>query len=154
MTLNIADMVDDDGFGFDAGDGPSVCAETTFQVTNAPPSAIADNPVIIVAEDSGLSAVFDVDANDLATEGDAFTVVSHQPVVGMPISGILVPGLGVSPNANGTYQFNPNGQFEGLAFGESATARFDYTIEESSFSGSIDSARVTVQINGANDRPT
>jgi VCBS repeat-containing protein len=54
-------------------------------------------------------------------------------------------------NANGTYSYDPNGQFEGLAVGETANDTFTYTISDGT--GGTDTATVTITINGANDAP-
>jgi len=58
----------------------------------------------------------------------------------------------VTDNGNGTFDYDPNGQFEDLAVGESATDSFTYTIEDGN--GGSDTATVTVTVNGANDGPT
>ncbi|MDF1754813.1 MAG: autotransporter-associated beta strand repeat-containing protein [Verrucomicrobiales bacterium] len=54
--------------------------------------------------------------------------------------------------ANGIINYDPNGQFESLAPGETATDTFTYTIVDDN--GATDTATVTVTINGQNDAPT
>ncbi|NJN74772.1 MAG: cadherin-like domain-containing protein [Limnothrix sp. RL_2_0] len=55
----------------------------------------------------------------------------------------------VTNNGDGTFNYDPNGQFESLAEGETATDTFFYTIENSD--GVLDTAAVTVTINGLDD---
>jgi len=53
--------------------------------------------------------------------------------------------------SDGTFNYDPNGQFEFLAQGETATESFDYTISDGN--GGTDTATATVTINGVNDAP-
>lgn len=53
-------------------------------------------------------------------------------------------------NNDGTFDYDPNGQFENLAAGESATDTFEYTITDGEFN---DTATVTIDIEGVNDAP-
>jgi VCBS repeat-containing protein len=55
-------------------------------------------------------------------------------------------------NANGTFNYNPNGKFEVLKVGETATENFTYTVSDGN--GGTDTATVTITINGVNDPPT
>jgi VCBS repeat-containing protein len=57
----------------------------------------------------------------------------------------------VSINANGTIHYNPNGQFQSLTAGQTATDTFTYQVSDG-FQDSA-SATVTVTINGVNDLP-
>ncbi|MGB5593438.1 MAG: tandem-95 repeat protein, partial [Crocosphaera sp.] len=57
----------------------------------------------------------------------------------------------VTDNGDGTFNYNPNGQFESLGVGETATDTFNYTIDDSN--GGTDTANVTVTINPVNDPP-
>jgi VCBS repeat-containing protein len=57
----------------------------------------------------------------------------------------------VIDNGDGTFSYDPNGQFESLAVGETATDSFTYTVTDDT--GATDTATVTVTINGANDAP-
>ncbi|WP_193778290.1 Ig-like domain-containing protein [Pseudovibrio sp. Ad37] len=52
---------------------------------------------------------------------------------------------------DGSFSYNPNGAFEGLAVGESSTDTFNYTVTDSS--GTSSTNTVTVTISGANDGP-
>ena len=57
----------------------------------------------------------------------------------------------VTNNNNGTFSYNPNGAFENLAVGETATDTFTYSVTDSS--GSTRTATATVTITGQNDAP-
>jgi large repetitive protein len=55
----------------------------------------------------------------------------------------------VTVNANGTYTYNPNGQFEALNTGESATDSFQYTVSDGK--GGSSTATTNLTINGVTD---
>jgi VCBS repeat-containing protein len=69
--------------------------------------------------------------------------------VGNPIT--LLSGALLVQNANGIFIYDPNGQFESLGTGDSATDSYTYTVSDGNFT---DSATVTVTINGVDDPPT
>jgi len=53
-------------------------------------------------------------------------------------------------NANGSYSYNPNGQFDSLRPGQTATDTITYVASDGS---NTDTATFTVTITGANDAP-
>ncbi len=55
-------------------------------------------------------------------------------------------------NSTGSYTYNPNGQFDSLAAGETATDSFSYTTIDGS--GNTDTATMQVTITGVNDAPS
>jgi VCBS repeat-containing protein len=55
-------------------------------------------------------------------------------------------------SADGSYTYDPNGQFEYLGAGESTTDSFTYTVSDGR--GGRDTATVTITINGVDDGPT
>lgn len=57
----------------------------------------------------------------------------------------------VTVNPDGTFTYDPNGKFDSLQAGQSATDTFTYTVTDSS--GAASTSTVTVTINGANDNP-
>src|SRR4029078_5635070 len=57
----------------------------------------------------------------------------------------------VTNNHDGTFGYDPNGAFESLAAGETATDTFTYTLEDGH--GGPSTETVTVTIHGANDGP-
>ncbi len=57
-------------------------------------------------------------------------------------------------NADGSFDYDPNGQFDSLGVGQTATDTFSYTIDDSQAQpNSTDTANVTVTISGVNDAP-
>ena len=73
-------------------------------------------------------------------------------VSGTPLRAPL--GALLTMNAGGTFDYDPNGQFENLGLGETASDTFTYTIDDGRGQpNSTDTATVTVTINGRNDQP-
>ncbi|MEM7479895.1 MAG: Ig-like domain-containing protein [Acidobacteriota bacterium] len=90
---------------------------------------------------------------DSDPEGQGLTVTAvdgNAADVGTQIT--LASGALLTVNANGTFSYDPNGQFDPLAPGESATDGFSYTVEDDL--GCADGADVTITVNGVNDCPT
>jgi VCBS repeat-containing protein len=57
----------------------------------------------------------------------------------------------VTNNGDGTFSYDPNGAFESLAAGQSATDQFLYTVTDAA--GASSTATVTITITGQNDPP-
>ncbi|MCB1234145.1 MAG: tandem-95 repeat protein, partial [Verrucomicrobiae bacterium] len=94
-----------------------------------------------------------VSANDTDAENDhlVITEIDGQTIAfGVPTS--LASGAEVTVKANGDVVYNPNGAFEGLGAGETATDSFTYLIDDGN--GGTDTATVTFNITGVNDGPT
>ncbi|AFY35187.1 calcium-binding protein [Calothrix sp. PCC 7507] len=86
--------------------------------------------------------------SDADIELDLMTVTAvngNAANVGTEIT--LDSGALLTLNSDGTFDYDPNGQFESLSKGTSATDSFDYTVSDSY--GATDIASVTVTINGA-----
>ena len=64
----------------------------------------------------------------------------------------LASGALLTVNADGSYDYDPNGKFDFLKPGDSTTDSFDYTV--SNGNGGSDTATVTITIGGVNDNPT
>ncbi|MCI0430596.1 MAG: Ig-like domain-containing protein, partial [Rhodospirillales bacterium] len=79
--------------------------------------------------------------NDVDTNGDLLTVSLVTDVT----NGLL------TLNSNGTFSYDPDGQFESLGKGESATESFTYLASDGR--GGSDTATVTITITGKNDAP-
>ena len=99
--------------------------------------------------DNGSGVDWDPDANDTynvtQVNGAGFTA-------GTPFA--LPSGALLTMNANGTFDYDPNGQFESLAVGQTASDTFTYTIDDGRGQpNSTGTATVTVTINGINDAP-
>lgn len=82
-------------------------------------------------------------ANDWDFEGDALSVTAIDTIG-------LVGDLQIIDLANGIVAYNPNGQFEHLAVGETATETFTYTLSDGT---STMVQTVTITITGSNDGP-
>ncbi|MFN3148161.1 MAG: Ig-like domain-containing protein [Paracoccaceae bacterium] len=105
-------------------------------------------------EDSVLNGA--VLGNDTDVEGDALSVTSvttdvdGEPTdhpVGSPIA--LASGATLTVNADGTYDYDPNGALESLGAGDEAEETFSYTISDGN--GGTSTASVTITITGVND---
>jgi len=149
----------------DDGNGGTFTTNVTLTITNPPP--VAEDDALAGDEDTAAPG-FDVFANngvdvDRDPDGDTFSVTrvaagndvtALDPLadgadVGTPIAGSN-GGL-FTLNPDGTLDFDPNGDFEGLGDGESATTEIVYQIDDGE--GGIDTATVTYTVNGVNDAP-
>lgn len=89
-------------------------------------------------------------ANDSDPDGDPLTVVAvngNAGAVGSPVT--LASGAILVLNADGTYSYDPNGRFDGLETGETATDSFAYTVSDGS--GGSTTANVTVAVEGEDE---
>ncbi|MDH5470240.1 MAG: Ig-like domain-containing protein, partial [Gammaproteobacteria bacterium] len=94
----------------------------------------------------------EVDDNYQAIAGSALTVTEvegNTANVGNQIT--LASGALLTVNADGSYSYDPNGQFDYLGAGDSTTDSFTYTVADDI--GQTDTATVTITINGINDAP-
>ncbi len=126
-------------------------ATVMVRVTPQPDDPVAVDDAIATNEDSSVGG--DVLANDSDPDGEALTVVEVNGIaanVGAEVE--LASGALVTVNANGTFDYDPNGQFESLGTGEADVDSFNYTAADPT--GRTDSATVTVTITGVNDAPT
>jgi VCBS repeat-containing protein len=96
-----------------------------------------DSPVTVAAP-----GVLNNDSDPDA--GDDLTVTAVQTVG--------TTGLVTAWNADGSFTYDPNGQFEHLLAGHSTTDSFTYTVSD--VNGGTDTATVIITINGLNDAPT
>ncbi len=89
---------------------------------------------------------------DLDADGDSLTVTEVQGISGFVGSmATLASGAQVMVNADGSFDYDPNGAFESLNGGDTDTDSFTYTISDGR--GGTDMATVTVTINGLTDMP-
>ncbi|MFP8781489.1 Ig-like domain-containing protein, partial [Hydrogenophaga sp. RWCD_12] len=89
---------------------------------------------------------------DTDPNGDSLTVVQVNLTEFTPGTPVELPsGALLTMNANGSYVYNPNGQFASLAAGATTTDSFSYTITDSH--GGNSSATVTITLTGVNDAP-
>ena len=137
-------------------EGMTVDADFGFveEGANLPPQAQDDS--LSTDEDSALTGVNVLDDNgsgaDSDPNGDGLTITEVNGQPGDVGSQIMLPsGALLTVGANGAVSYDPNGQFEGLAAGETDTDSFTYTVSDGN--GGVDTATATVTINGVNDDP-
>jgi VCBS repeat-containing protein len=135
-----------DEFSYTVSDGHGGSATATLTITVAGtddgPTAVAD---AATAQEDGPAVVIPVLAND--TDPDAN---DSKTVSAIDTSHTLGHVTIAQDGSNVTY--DPNGAFESLGAGETATDTFTYTVKDGS--GETSTATVTVTIVGANDGPT
>jgi VCBS repeat-containing protein len=146
-----------DSFTYTVSDGNGGTDTATVTVTidgaNDTPTAnddaaVTDEETVINIPASGVLANdSDPDTSDSPTVGE---VNGSAASVGATLT--LASGAQVTLNADGSYNYDPNGAFNFLSAGDTATDSFAYTIEDGN--GGTDTAAVTVTINGVNDAPT
>ncbi len=119
------------------------------------PFVTANNDSITTNEATTVAGnVFDNNGSgaDSQSAGDNFAVTAvngEAADVGMQIT--LSSGALLTLNADGTFSYNPNGQFENLGTNQDAVDTFTYQITDSN--GDTSTATVTVTIDGINDAP-
>ena len=147
-----------DSFTYVVSDGNGASDQATVTITinssNTPPVAQDDN--VSTDEDTALIGgdVFADNGNgiDDDADGDMIRVVSVEGIggnVGNQIT--LASGALLTLNMDGTFDYDPNDQFEMTALGSTDTDSFLYRIADGN--GGSDPAMVTITINGVNDDP-
>ncbi|MCA9245856.1 MAG: tandem-95 repeat protein, partial [Planctomycetales bacterium] len=136
--------------------GGTATASLTVAITGANDAPIASDNAYstdedsiatgdVIGDDTGAGPDSDVDANDTL----AVTHVNGDAIQ----SGVefaLPSGALLTINADGTFEYDPNGLFNGLAANESFTDTFTYTVSDGS---AADTATVAVTLEGQNDPP-
>ena len=104
---------------------------------NAAAFSAGDDAAVVLEDSTGI--LIDTRSND-STSGVVVTTLDTTATIGT-----------VTNHGDGTFTYNPDGQFESLAEGATATDTFSYTI-----TNGIDTstATVTVSVSGQNDAPT
>ncbi|MGB0695901.1 MAG: tandem-95 repeat protein [Rhodospirillaceae bacterium] len=147
-----ADVVGTVTFEFVASDGRATASGTTEMVLQAAPIlAVADS--INTIEDT-TNVLGNLLTNDT---GDGLTITNFsdtQGINGMLGAGGLAGTNGglLSVNADGSYDFDQNGEFNSLANGVTGTTKWDYTAQDDF--GNTVTETLTVEITGVNDAPT
>ena len=157
-TADIApgDTPPDDAFAFNLqdgkGEGPT---GNVFSVsvlgTNDPPTAAADADTTQQGTPISIAAP-GVLENDSDPNGDPLSVsaVNGSPSdVGQQIS--LASGALLTIETNGAYSYAPNGAFDNLSDGETASDSFTYTASDGN--GGTNQASVSLTIEGLNGAP-
>jgi VCBS repeat-containing protein len=139
-----ASFLGEDSFTYtvDDGNGGSDTATVTVTVSELPNTdPVAEDDSFRTDEDTALTTG-NVLANDSDSDGDTLALSA------IDTTGTL--GI-VTDNGDGTFDYDPNGQFESLNDGESGTDGFEYTISDGK--GGTDTATVTITIEGLSDSP-
>ena len=123
-----------------------------FASSNAAPDAVDD--AIATDEDTSLSGSVLADNGsgpDTDADGDTLTVTQVNGIaaaVGTQIT--LDSGALLTLSADGSFDYNPNGQFEALNAGDTGTDSFAYSLSDDRLT---DTATVTMSIAGGADAP-
>jgi uncharacterized repeat protein (TIGR01451 family) len=117
-----------------------VSSSISITIANAAPIAVDDLGSGFITDEDTTFTTSTVLANDTDPNGDTLALESFNT------TGTL--GL-VTSNGDGTFDYDPNGQFEYLGPGEQATESFTYTISDGH--GGTDTATVTITITGVQD---
>ena len=143
-----------DSFSYtiDDGNGGTATATVSVTVNGANDAPVAGDDSVVTDEASSVTiSVLGNDSDADAGDNPTITQVNGNAVtVGVPVA--LASGALVTLNADGTFGYDPNGQFENLSAGRSAPDSFEYTVEDGN--GGVSTATVSVTVNGVNDDPT
>ncbi|MCP4022076.1 MAG: tandem-95 repeat protein, partial [Desulfobacteraceae bacterium] len=103
---------------------------------------------------TGVNDSFSTDEDTAFTTGDVLTNDSDLDGNALTLTGFDVTGTkgSVTDNGDDTFDYDPDGQFESLSVGDSATDTFTYTISDGT--GFTDTVTVEITITGANESPT
>jgi large repetitive protein len=134
------------------GNGGTDTATVTITVNGANDGPVAVADTLGVGEDDVSASSGNVLGNDTDVDGDTLSVIEVNGVPGDVNSQVtLASGALLTLNSDGSYDYDPNGAFESLGAGETATDSFSYTVSDGN--GGTDTATVTITVNGANDGP-
>jgi hypothetical protein len=137
------------------GNGGTDTAAINFVIDGVNDGPVAEDDAVATDEDSAVNGNVLADngnGGDSDPDGDTLTVTQvngNALNVGSQIT--LASGALLTLNANGAFDYDPNGQFENLATGDSTTDSFTYTISDGN--GGTDTATATITIDGVNDAP-
>jgi large repetitive protein len=125
-------------------------ATVTISITAAKPVAVndafstdADTPLT-----NGNVLTNDTDATPGATLTVAAAFNANGIAVPLATQTVLPSGALLTINADGTFAYDPNGAFNSLAAGATATDTFTYTVGDSIGETSVTAATVTITITG------
>ena len=137
-------------------DSPLATGQVIVQVDSPTTAPVAQDDSFVMLENAILEGnVLNNNGSgpDSDPNGDPLTVTSvNGSDTGLESEITLGSGALLTLNGNGDFEYNPHGQFDYLAAGESATDTFSYAISDGV--GGLGTARVTVTITGVNDDPT
>ncbi|MEC9345728.1 MAG: tandem-95 repeat protein [Pseudomonadota bacterium] len=140
-----ADFNGTDSFTYTVNDNSGATSTATVNVTVTPvndaPVAV-DDTITTTEDDSVAGNVLDND-----TDVDASDILTAT----QNLEGFSDLGAAVAISSDGSFTYNPGGQFDTLAAGETATDSFTYTVNDGN--GGTDTGTVSITIEGANDAP-
>lgn len=119
------------------GHGGTASKTVTVTITGANDAPVAQNISGNVSED-GPAVVLNANFTDVDTLDTHTFTINTTGTLGQVVN-----------NNNGTFNYNPNGQFEALATGQTATDTFTYTVDDGH--GGTSTKTVTVTILGVTD---
>ncbi len=134
-----------------ADDGEGGTVTDTFELTVTNPAPTAADDMAMATEDAPVTGNV-ITGSDVDPDGDDLTVseVNGDPaLVGQPVAGDMGGLFTINPD--GSYTFDPNGDFEGLDVGETAVTTVTYQISDGE--GGFDTATVEITVEGVNDAP-
>ena len=143
----------------DDGVGNTNTQTITVDVTDVDESPTAPDDSSQTTDEDSIVSVADGDSADLlelASDPDVGDALSFNTIDGSSFSDGTPVTLGssatVTVDSDGSWTYDPNGQYESLTSGDSTTDSFTYTVADSD----DDTAQgtVTVSITGVNDAPT
>jgi VCBS repeat-containing protein len=113
--------------------GGTATGQITVTVTGKNDSPVAGNDTFSVGED-GPALTGDLLGNDLDDDQNtSLVIVNVNGSVAQVGTGLtLASGAVLTVNADGTFTYDPNGQFESLAQGQTATDTFTYQVTDAS----------------------
>ena len=120
------------------GSGGSDTATVTVTINGVEDALNAGNDVATTFQSTPIFINTLVNDSDPDTNDNPLTVI-----------GVSTPALGLATFTPSGVAFNPNGDFNYLNAGQSATVTFNYTVENAN--GDTDTASVTVTVLGSND---
>ncbi len=132
------------GLQVDDGKGGTATETATLTVNNLDPTGNADGGAGFTTNEDAAFTTANVLTND--SDPNSLDVLS---VSGLDLTG--TSGL-VLDKGDGTFLYDPAGQFDALALGQQTTDSFSYNLSDGD--GGSASAVVTITINGRNDAAT
>jgi VCBS repeat-containing protein len=145
-----------DSFSYTISDGKGGTdnANVLITITGVTPLPNNQNPVAVndtgsTSEKQALGG--NVLSNDSDPDGDPLVVSTVNGNANVGVSFALPSGAILTLNADGNYNYNPNGVFNYLNDGQTATDSFSYTIDDGK--GGTATATVTVTVLGVTDAP-
>ena len=138
------------------GNGKTDTGTVTVTISGVNDDPVAEDDLFFTDQDTDTNGnVLDDNGDGADSDIDDFSFLQVSEVEGdtsnVGVSVLLASGALVMIDFDGTFSYDPNGAFDFLGDGQSATDSFTYTLTD--FNGGSDTATVTVVIDGFNDGP-